>query len=309
MTRVRNLSVVILLWCVFTAGAQVTNTVITVADAFLCTGSSNYNNGQDLTSLNFGAAGTLVVAPPSSAKGEFQSVIRFDVSSFPGLFDSTYGSNHWSVTGVSLTLTSNYGTGGVQPNNPIFPVINGGQFVIEWLSNDDWLEGTGTPSLPTTDGVCYDSLPDLLSGPHEILCTNLYTPPGNNVPVDFSLPLSTNLVADIMNGGSVSLLFYAADNQVCYLFNSYKYGRGNEPKINVVASPLLKILSGTFTNSVFHLTGVGATNSIYNVQVSTNLGASGWVTIGTAAADDTGAIQFDDAGTGPQPQRFYRLSQ
>ncbi len=171
------------------AKAQVTNTAMTVADAFLATGSPNYQGGADLTGLNFGDAGTLAIAPASSAKGEFQSVIKFNLSNAVSLFNTTYGTNNWTVGGISLELTSNYGTAGVQPNNPIFNAISGGKFVIEWLSNDDWVEGTGTPNLPTTDGVTYNSLPDLLSGAHQILCTNTYAPPGNNVPVTFTLPL------------------------------------------------------------------------------------------------------------------------
>ena len=51
------------------------------------------------------------------------------------MFNSTYGSNHWFITGVSLELTSNYGVAGVQPNNPIFNLISGGRFVIEWLAD------------------------------------------------------------------------------------------------------------------------------------------------------------------------------
>jgi hypothetical protein len=34
-----------------------------------------------------------------------------------------------------------------------------------------------------------------------------------------------------------------------------------------------------------------------------------WLTIGTATADSSGAIQFADAGASNQPQRFYRFSQ
>ena len=174
------------------AEAQVTYTVTNNADAFLATGSPANPEGSNLTGLNFGGAGTLVIAPASSVKGEFQSVIKFNLSNGIALFNTTYGINNWTVGGVTLELTSNYGVGGVQPNNPIFNVISGGQFVIEWLSNDDWVEGTGNPNLPTTDGVTYDSLPSLLMGPHEILCTNTYTPPGVNVPVTWTLPLSTN---------------------------------------------------------------------------------------------------------------------
>ena len=216
-------------WCAFgqSAKAQVTYSGTTSADAFLATGSPGNPEGADLTGLNFGGAGTLVVAPATSVKGEFQSVLEFNLTNAVGLFDTNFGAGNWTITGISLKLTSNYGTGGVQPNNAIFPAISGGQFVIEWLSTNGWPEGTGTPNLPTMDGVTYDSLPDLLSGPHEILCTNTYSPPGNNLPVTYTLPLDTNLVAEVAGGGDVTLLFFAADNQIGYLFNSYSYGRGN----------------------------------------------------------------------------------
>jgi hypothetical protein len=271
MIRLQKLFIAVSLCLGCIAGAQVTNSSMTTADAFLCTGSANYEGGADLTGLNFGAAGTLVVAPASSASGEFQSVIKFNLAAGVAQFNAAYGSNNWSITGVTLDLASNYGVAGVQPNNPIFPVIGGGQFVIEWLSDDDWPEGTGTPNLPTTDGVCYNSLPTLLAQPCEVLCTNTYVPPGNNVPVLWPLPLSTNLFADICGGGDVTFRFYAADNQVGYLFNSYKYGRGNEPLIQVVATPVLKILTGEFTNGGFQLAGIGNNNSTYQIQISTNL--------------------------------------
>jgi len=299
--------VLILGFCLL-AKAQVTYTVTNNADAFLATGSPANPAGADLTTLNFGGAATLAIAPASSVKGEFQSVIKFNLSNGIALFNSTCGTNNWTVGGVSLELSSNYGTGGVQPNNPIFNVINGGQFVIEWLSDDDWVEGTGNPNLPTTDGVTYDSLPSLLMGPHEILCTNTYSPPGNNVPVTWTLPLSTNLVADIAAGGDVTFLLYAADDQINYLFNSYSYGRGNEPLIHVTANPVLRILSGSFTNSLFHLTGVGFTNLSYQIQASSNPAATNWQTIGTVTADNAGLIQFDDTNALSQVQRFYRLS-
>jgi hypothetical protein len=62
------------------AGAQVTNSSIDTEDVFLCTGSANYEDGADLTGVNFGAAGTLAISPPTSAKGEFQSVIMFNLA-------------------------------------------------------------------------------------------------------------------------------------------------------------------------------------------------------------------------------------
>src|SRR5262249_13001440 len=156
----------------------------------------------------FGGAGALVIAPPASTKGEFQSVIRFSISNAVPLFNAAYGTNGWRISGVSLELTSNYGTAGVQPNNPIFDVIAGGDFVIEWLADNSWLEGTGTPNLPTSDGVTYDDLPILLSSPHEVLSTNTYIPPGDNVHVTYPLPLRSNLVTSLATGADLSLLFY-----------------------------------------------------------------------------------------------------
>ena len=295
----------------FIAGAQVTNTTMTTADAFLCTGSANYQSGADLTGLNFGDAGTLAIAPANSAKGEFRSVIRFSLTNLVNQFDTNFGVGRWVVTGLALELTSNYGTGGVQPNNPIFNVVSEGRFVIEWMADDTWVEGTGNPSQPATDGITYGLLPTYLVQPHVPLGTNTYTPPGNNVHVTWPLPLETNLVADVQAGGAVSFYFYAADAQVAYLFNSYKYGRGNEPRLQVVAVALpetLELVSGVFTNQMFRLIGQGTANAVYSVQANTNLATTNWLTIGSTTAGTNGAIQFDDTGV-IHVQRFYRLSQ
>ena len=304
----RNIFIAVSLCLGGVAGAQVTNSSMATEDAFLCTGSANYESGADLTGLNFGAAGTLAIAPATSAKGEFQSVIMFNLAAGTAQFNAAYGANHWTIAGVTLSLASNYGVAAAQPDNPIFNVISGGQFAIERLADSNWVEGTGTPNLPTTDGVCYDSLPTLLTPPCEILCTNTYVPPGNNVRVQWPLPLSANLAGNLTNGGNVSFLFFAADNQVGYLFNSYKYGRGNEPYLSVVAVPRLTILSGAFTNGGFQLLGIGGDSGVYNVQVSTNPATTRWLPIGTVTASTNGAIRYDDTNA-IVPQRFYRLSQ
>ena len=102
---------------------------------------------------------------------------------------------------------------------------------------------------------------------------------------------------------------YAADNQIGYLFNSWNYGRGNEPLINVTACLNVvppKILSGYFTNGLFHLIGFGGANLQYQVQANTPLTTTNWQTIGTVKADGAGMIQFNDPSA-IQPYRFYRL--
>lgn len=300
-------------WCVSSlglgglAGSPVTFTTTTVADALLATGSSNNPAGSDLTGLNFGGAGTLVIAPSSSVKGECQSVIRFNVTEATNHFNASFGTNLWTITAVALELTSNYGDGGVQPNNPFFSIISGGQFIIAWLADDNWLEGTGNPNLPTTDGVTYDSLPDLLASPREILATNTYVPPGVNVPVTWPLPLNSNLVADVVSGAEVSFHFQADDDQINYLFNSRSYGRGNEPLLHITAGATLRLVSGQFTNGVFRLTGRGAANTPYHVQATSILPATNWATVGIVSADNAGMIEFDDIAAAGLRQRYYRL--
>ncbi len=291
------------------ADAQMTNSTISTGDAFLATGSPGNPDGNNLTNLNYGGAGALVVAPPSSNKGEFQSVLKFNLSDVVGAFNTNYGANGWIVSGMTLKLTGNFGGAGEQPFNPIFPAVSGGQFVIEWLSNDNWAEGTGNPNLPTMDGVTYDSLPGLLSEPHAILSTNTYVPPGDNVPAVYTLPLNTSLVADVVAGGDVTLLLRAADGQIAYLFNSHDYGRGNEPVLQVAASPVgPTIVAGFFTNGVFHINARGIPNAQYQVQASVDLGGTNWLSVGTSTADSTGLMQFDDTGGSGGIRKFYRLS-
>jgi hypothetical protein len=286
------------------AQSEVTFSATTVADAFVATGSPTNTIGPDLANDNFGHAGILYITPAASPNGEYESLLQFDLSGATNLFTTSYGPS-WLVTNVSLTFAGNFGGVGEQPDNSAFNPISGGNFVIEWLADNNWLEGTGRPNQPTTDGVTYASLPALLAQPAENLCTNTYVPPGDNVAVTWALPLSTNLVNNIANGTLVTFRLYAADNKVSYLFNSHNFA-GNHPLINITAIPLLKITSGRWTNGVFRLAGLGIPNQIYQIQASTNLTNTNWLTLGGTNADTAGTIQFDDPSP-IQTIRFYRL--
>jgi len=200
----------------------------TTADAFLSGASPT---------LNFGSAGTLAIAPASSAKGEFDSVIIFNTASAVSQFNTTYGAGNWTITGLTLSLASNFGTQGAQPNNAIFNTINAGSFGIDWLANDSWVEGTGGGNGAANGAVSFNSISSLLSPGYDSLGTYTYTPPGNNVYANYSLSLDANLVSDAAAGGAVSLYFYAADNQVSYLFNSREFA-SNHPELTVTAAPV-----------------------------------------------------------------------
>jgi hypothetical protein len=225
LTPYRILPGLSLLCAASTLMAQNTYTINnSTADAFLSSASPT---------LNYGAAGTLAIAPASSAKGEFDSVLMFNTASAVSQFNTTYGAGNWTITSLMLSLSSNYGIQGEQPGNALFNTINAGSFGIDWLANNTWTEGagsgTGTQGYPNNSAVTFDSISLLQSSGYDSLGTYAYTPPGNNnnVYLNYSLSLDPNLVANAAAGGNVSLYFYAADNQVSDLFNSRSYSTGH----------------------------------------------------------------------------------
>jgi hypothetical protein len=219
----------------FTGATQTFIVSNTVADAFLASGSAGNPDGSDLTANNYGGAGTLAVAPASSAKGEFDSVIMFNTAATITAINSAYGAGNWTITGLTLSLASNVGTQGGNPGNAIFNTINSGAFEIDWLSDDAWVEGTGTPAAPSSTGVNFDSIPTLLAG-GDVLGTYTYTPPGNGTYATYTLPLDPNLVANAAGGANLSLYFYATNGAVSYLFNS-RSGSAPHPELTLDVTP------------------------------------------------------------------------
>jgi hypothetical protein len=214
------------------AGKAATYTINdTIADAFLSGASPT---------LNFGAAGTLAIAPAASAKGEFDSVLMFNTANAVSQFNTDYGAGNWTITGLTLSLASNYGTQGAQPSSGILNTVSGGSFGIDWLANDSWVEGTGGGNGAANGAVNFNSISSLLSPGYDSLGTYTYTPPGNNVYANYSLSLDASLVSGAAAGGDVSLYFYAADNQVGYLFNSKDYTQtpSNHPELTLTVAPV-----------------------------------------------------------------------
>src|SRR5436309_4937904 len=70
-------------------------------DAFVATGPSG-----ELRGNNYGGGGALAVAAGNLPNGEFQSVIRFDLSGARASLDAQYGAGQWSLQSVGLQLTS-----------------------------------------------------------------------------------------------------------------------------------------------------------------------------------------------------------
>lgn len=192
------------------------------ADTFITDGNLNGAS----SSSNYGGLGAIAMAGASSGNGgEYLALFKFDLSSAVSQFDVEYGLNNWSITSVTLQLASNFGTQGAIPNNAIFPKVNGGPFAILWFSNDAWTE----------TGVTHDNF---TAGTTEGLGSFTYVPPGNNIPVVWTLNLGVDFLADLDAGGDVSLQLTPGNETVSYVFNSRTYNTAaNHPVLTVTAVP------------------------------------------------------------------------
>jgi hypothetical protein len=73
--------------------------------------------------------------------------------------------------------------------------------------------------------------------------------------------------------------------------------------------PAVKITSITrLLNGHIVLQGVGVPNAGHTIQASPDLSPNSFLAIGTATADATGALQYDDASAVGLTKQFYRLS-
>src|SRR5579864_5502551 len=70
--------------------------------AFMASGSPGNPSGMDLSTINYGNAGTLAIAPASSTKGAFDSILLFNTSAAISQFNTLYGAGGWVITGAKL---------------------------------------------------------------------------------------------------------------------------------------------------------------------------------------------------------------
>jgi hypothetical protein len=202
-----------------------------LADALVTTGT-----GGALSANNYGGAGALAIAASGLPKGTFQSVLQFDLAGARSSFDAQFGAGQWTLQSVTLQLTS------AANNNPtFFNNTAAGQFGVSWLRNNSWLEGTGTPAAPTTDGITYDSLLSTFTDNANDQALGTFSFGGGSSGANsYLLALSSGLTAEVLTGDHLSLRLFAADSAVSYLVNSRSVGvSANRPAliINVVPEP------------------------------------------------------------------------
>jgi hypothetical protein len=209
-----------------------------VADAFVTPGSSG-----SLSSSNFGGAGSLAIAASGLPQGEFQSVLKFDLSAAQSSFNTQFGAGQWTVQSVTLTLTSS------PHNNPIFNNIAPGQFSVSLMQNNSWPEGTGTGGIPSSDGISFSSLlGTYINNATDQALGTFNFPGGSSGQNSYTLTLSSGLVGDVTSGSGLSLRLLAADDTVSYLFTSRSGTAAARPnllvQVTAVPEPSTVVLCG-----------------------------------------------------------------
>jgi hypothetical protein len=180
------------------------------ADTFVAFGPSG-----NLANNNYGGGNALALAAGGLTNGEFQSVIKFDLSGALASFNAQYGPGNWSIQSVSLQLTSS------GHSNPIYNDIVPGQFGISLMQNNSWLEGTGNASNPANNGITFNSLQSVFINNSTDQALGTFNFPGGSSGANsYSLNLASGLTADILTGSNLSLRLFAADNQISYLFSA-----------------------------------------------------------------------------------------
>jgi hypothetical protein len=292
----------LVLFCLFAdrvAAQTATVSVATDADSFVRSFAPT---------SNYGAAGALSVSGAAAVNalgaqnGLFDTLIRFPASNVVAFLDGALGAQDWIITEARLAVTEM-----AVPDNAIFN-RGVGAFEIRWIASDGWIEGTGTPKTPTSDGVTWQDLPAILnSNLDESLA--VFTNSGADGQITFSLALTGRFIDALRQGEELCLYLTARSPQVGFTFNSRNFGNTNaQPMLAVRAAanprPRLDCISFAATNvSVCFVT---ASNWMSVLQSSDGV-SSGWSNVLTVSAQPTnGHVVFVD-GVANQ-ERFYRLS-
>ena len=223
--------------------AQTTNVLLNPeADAFVreAAPTNNYGRAGSLSVSGIGATNGLGVPG-----GRADTLARFELNEIVAALDGTFGNHDWFIASAVLRL---YELGA--PNNALFN-RGIGSFQIRWLpSGNNWLEGTGSPSAPTTDGVTFQDLPALLDPLHDA-SLGVFTNNGIDGPLTINLSLVPAFAANLRAGLLTTLQFTPANDSIGFTFLSRSDPRmtlriGLE--LRVAAGPVPQITSVERTN-------------------------------------------------------------
>ena len=219
---------------------------------------------------NYGGAGALSIsgtnATGNSTNGAFDSFMSFDTSTMVSNFNMSFGTSNWVITSATLNLTEN-----PSPGNAIFN-SGTGMFQIRWIANDTWVEGTGNPNAPTTNGVTYAQENSILNSNTDLTLGAFDFNGAAKLSCPLALPAA--FVTNMQAGAEVGLFMTAIDPTIGFLFYSRNYA-GNPSALPslVVSATLQPGISGISISGTSLI--LSATNGIaggaYSILGSTNL--------------------------------------
>jgi hypothetical protein len=260
---------------------------------------------------NYGGAGSLSVSGSSSTNTAFgttngiaDTFIRFNTAAMVANFNSLFGANNWVISSAKLQVTEV-----ATPNNAIFDQGKGA-FQIRWIANDTWTEGTGTPMIPTTDGIAYNNETALLNNNTDA-SLGTFTNTGTSVTLLFSLALPATFVGDAQAGGEVTLFLAAIDPQIGFTFNSRSFGTiSARPFLEISAMPVpgISVVNLSGTNVILSATN-GIAGGTYYVFSSTNLALplSQWTPVATNVLSESGNFTTTVTNANTTTQQFFIL--
>jgi hypothetical protein len=207
------------------ASGQVTVSTNSLADAFVRSADPTHNYGG---AGALSVSGTIATNASGVQEGSLDSFIRFDISSSFAQFNTTFGVGDWTISSAKLLLTET-----VAPPQAIFN-RGVGQFEVRWIANSSWVEGTGNPNTPTTNGIVYNDEPSVLN-PSLDATLGTFTNGGTNGLDTFSLGTPSAFISDVSTGGLVDLYLTApAGSTIGFTFNAHEFGTAS-------ARPILQL--------------------------------------------------------------------
>jgi hypothetical protein len=257
---------------------------------------------------NYGGAGAIAVSGPTAVNGSnqpngaFDSLMRFPLSNVVAALDSTLATHDWLILSATLKLTEM----GAPPSTIFNRGI--GAFEVRCLASDSWMEGTGIPIAPTTDGIAWNDIPSLLN-PATDVSLGQFTNSGTDARLSFVLSLKEPFLADIRSGGRVTFYFTAISPQIGFTADSRSFVLSNDfPVLEIVAAanphPRIDSIQNVGANTLLSFDTLS--NWTYVVQCADK--SSGiWSNLLMLLAQATNShVALPVART--ESQRFYRLS-
>jgi hypothetical protein len=220
--------------------AQLTVTNNPTIDAFVRSADSTHN---------YGAAGTLAVSGSIATNttginnGLLDSFLQFNVFGAVSNFNTAFGVGQWTITGLTLGVTA------MAPNNPVFN-YGSGTFAVDWMANNGWTEGTGTPASPASTGVNYSQESSLLNSNMDEALGSFNYGGATSGRMNLSLGLTPGFTSEISTGNLVSLYMTATPGStIGFTFNSENFGTASaRPSLILTAiavpEPLAVVLLG-----------------------------------------------------------------